>query len=181
MQKTVLKQNSNEELLTSHEATPRNGLNAGAEDVAVRTPYRPSVRNRGMNCHLCRKQRSSSRWSGSHVGQSAQKKEVIVIGAGPYGLSATAYLLAAGVEPMSLGSHGILEAEYAQGHVPAFAGGSIQHLRSTKTLVHRKLSESSRPQISDRCHRGFRLLRRRFQKQVARTGPTSGPKCFEEW
>ncbi len=37
------------------------------------------------------------------MSQDRQQKEVIVIGAGPYGLSTTAYLQAAGVEPYVIG------------------------------------------------------------------------------
>ena len=85
--------------------TRRNGPEyQGAEDVAVATPYRPSVKESWNELSFVPETTGHRpRWSDSQMGQSAQKKEVIVIGAGPYGLSATAHLLAAGVEPYVIG------------------------------------------------------------------------------
>src|SRR5882757_8669737 len=85
--------------------TRRNGPECqGAEDVAVTTPYRSNVKESGnQQSFVPETTGHRPRWSGSHVGPATQKKEVIVIGAGPYGLSATAHLLAAGVVPYVIG------------------------------------------------------------------------------
>src|SRR5260370_35378510 len=85
--------------------TRRNGPEyQGGEDVAVATPYRPSVKESWNELSFVPETTGHRpRWSGSDGGQSAQRKEVIVIGAGPYGLSAPAYRLAAGAERYGLG------------------------------------------------------------------------------
>src|SRR5258708_3118665 len=85
--------------------TRRNGPEYhGVEEVAVATPYRPSVKESWNELSVVPETTVySPHWSGSHVGPATQKKEVIVIGAGPYGLSATAHLLDAGVEPYVIG------------------------------------------------------------------------------
>lgn len=81
----------------------RNEPENREEHVAVATQPRLNVTESRTELISTRNGRAHPQRPGPHVSQAMQKKEVIVIGAGPYGLSAAAYLQAAGVEPYVIG------------------------------------------------------------------------------